>query len=524
MSAPVLVAGEWINSVGKETFQAINPSTTEPLEASYPISPWSEIDAVLNAAVEAAPELREAPAPVRANFLDRFADRIDEAADEIVELAHAETGLPVTPRLKAVELPRTSGQLRQAAEAARSGSWAMPTIDSATNIRSVLEPLGPVVTFAPNNFPFAINAAAGCDLASAIAVGAPLIAKGHPSHPGTTKRFAELALEVLKESELPEASIQLLYHMSPEDGLKLVADPRVGATSFTGSRAGGLALKAAADAVGNPIYLEMSSINPVFILPGALDERIDAIANEFGTSCLMGAGQFCTNPGIVVLPSGEYADAFLDNVCEHFRAAPVSTMLNKGVQTGCAAAIEKLIAAGAELVVGGSTGGGKGFCYENTILRVSAEKFLSDPEAFQTEAFGNTSLFVFAASDEEMLKIAESCEGNLTGCIYSHGCGEDDRLYDVLEPVLRQRVGRLLNDKMPTGVAVSPAMNHGGPYPASGHPGFTSIGIPASLQRFAKLTCYDNVRPHRLPALLKDENPLGAWRYVDGRWTQLPLT
>ena len=218
----------------------------------------------------------------------------------------------------------------------------------------------------------------------------------------------------------------------------------------------------------------------------------------------MGTGQFCTNPGLVVLPPGEHAEAFIESVAQGFRDAAVGTMLSGGVQRNLEAGLKTLVDAGAETVAGGESGAGNGFCHPNTLLRVSGSKFLADPETLQTEAFGNASLIVTADSTEQTVQIAESLEGNLTGCIYSHTGGADDGLYDQIAPALRQRVGRLLNDKMPTGVAVSAAMNHGGPFPATGHPGFTAVGMPASIRRFTMLQCYDNVRPHRLPAMLRD--------------------
>ncbi|HEX6986618.1 MAG TPA: aldehyde dehydrogenase family protein, partial [Planctomycetaceae bacterium] len=294
----------------------------------------------------------------------------------------------------------------------------------------------------------------------------------------------------------------------------------IGATGFTGSRPGGVALKEAADRAGKPIYLEMSSINPVFVLPGALAERLDAIADEFTASCLMGAGQFCTNPGLVVLPAGEPGEAFAAAVARRCENAPVGTMLAEGVQRGFLDGVETLRKAGAEVVTGGAAGGGKGYCARNTLLKVTGEQFLADPHTLQTELFGNGSLFVLADGIDEMLAVIDALEGNLTGCVYSDTKGGDDALYDRIAPALRTKVGRLLNDKMPTGVAVSPAMNHGGPFPATGHPGFTAVGIPAAIHRFARLASYDNVRPHRLPPLLRDENPTGAWRYVDRQWTR----
>lgn len=516
---PVLIDGRWRASTGGKTFRAVNPATTEPLE-EYPVSPWEEVEAAIDAAFEASRQLRNAPGERFAAFLERYADNIEARGGEFVEAAHTETALPVSPRLKDAELPRTTNQLRQAATAAREGSWAVPTIDTRNGIRSVYEPLGPAVVIGPNNFPFAFNSAAGGDFAAAAAAGNPVIAKGHPSHPRTTTLFAEAAFDAVRATGLPPAFVQLIYRTSREDGLKLVSHPKVGATGFTGSRPGGIALKEAADRAGKPIYLEMSSINPVFFLPGALEERANALADEFTASCLMGSGQFCTNPGLVVLPAGKAGEGFVAAVAERFGRAPVGTLLGDNVQRSFVDAVGTLRKAGAEVVTGGEAGGGRGYSVRNTLLRTTAKAFTRDPHAFQTEVFGNGSLVVLADGPEEMAAVIGVLEGNLTGSLYSDTKGSDDAVYDQIAPALRAKVGRLLNDKMPTGVAVSPAMNHGGPFPATGHPGFTAVGIPGSIHRFARLACYDNVRPHRLPPLLRDENPTGAWRYVDGQWTR----
>jgi len=458
-----------------------------------------------------------------AKFLTRFAERIEARKSEIVETAHAETALPKSPRLMEVELPRTTGQLRQAAAAALEGSWALPTIDTKLNIRSFLGPLGPVLVFGPNNFPFAYNGVAGGDFAAAIAAGNPVIAKAHPCHPNTTRLLAEEALAALGESGLPPATVQMIYNIAPEDGLRWVADPRLGAVGFTGSRAAGMKLKAAADAVGKPIYLEMSSLNPVVILPGALAERGAKIMEEFTGSCLMASGQFCTSPGLTILFASNEAEQFIAGVKAKLEGTTPPTLLSSGVARNLAASVKTLQAAGAELVTGGLPLTGNRFA--NTLLRVSGEKFLSSPEKLQTEAFGNASLAVVVRDAGEAAAVINHLEGNLTGGIYSDAGGSDDALYGKLAPLLRTRVGRLLNDKMPTGVAVSPAMNHGGPFPATGHPGFTAVGIPASLRRFAALHCYDNVRPARLPDALQNKNPNGImWRLVDGNWSQGDVT
>ncbi len=517
----VLIDGKWRVSSGSQIFQSVNPATRLPLPREYPVSPWAEVEQAILAAARAAREVRDVPGEVFAKFLERFAERIDARSGEFIATANQETGLPVEPRLKIAELPRTTNQLRQAAAAARDGGWSMPTIDTKNNIRSRLAAIGPVVVFGPNNFPFAFNSAAGGDFAAAVAAGNPVIAKGHSSHPSTTRLFAEEAFEAVKESGLPPAFVQLIYRTSHEDGCRLVSHPAIGACGYTGARATGLVLKEAADRVGKPIYLELSSINPICVLPGALTERSDELAAEFTTSCLMGTGQFCTNPGLVLLLAGPQTDAFVNAVRAKFESAPIGTMLSEGVLRNFEAGIQSIVAAGAEVLAGGQAGGGNGFSFRNTLLKVSGDKFLANTHAMQTEAFGNSSLFVIAKDEAQLLTILESLEGNLTGAIYSSTAGEDDALYSRIEPALRVRVGRLINDKMPTGVAVSPAMNHGGPFPATGHPGFTAVGIPASMRRFAMLQCYDGVRQPRLPADLQDKNPRpGLWRSIDGQWTQ----
>jgi 2,5-dioxopentanoate dehydrogenase len=517
----VLIAGEWRASNASGTFHPHNPATGQPLPEEYPVSAWADCDAALAAASRAAEDLQRLGAEPVARFLNRFADRIDARKQELAELAHIESGLPFAPRLADVELPRTSGQLRQAAAAALEGSWALPTIDTKLNIRSALAPIGPVVVFGPNNFPFAFSGVAGGDFAAAIAAGNPVIAKGHPVHPGTARLLAEEARAAVDESGLPPATVQLLYRTDAASGLKLVSDSRTGASGFTGSRSAGLKLKAAADAAGKPIYVELSSANPVIVLPGALLERGDILADELAGSCLLGGGQFCTNPGLVLLLAGGRTEEFIGALKQKFEAGATPPLLSEPLVAGLTESIARWRSAGAQLLAGGTAIPPPGWRHANSLLRVTGAQFLAEPEALQIEAFGSASLLVVAENAAELAKVLGQLEGNLTGSIYSDSGGADDGLYEELAPRLRTRVGRLLNDKMPTGVAVSPAMNHGGPFPATGHPGFTAVGIPASLRRFATLQCYDNVRPHRLPPSLRDRNPNGRmWRLVDLRWTQ----
>jgi NADP-dependent aldehyde dehydrogenase len=519
----VLIAGQWKDSNQPvETFRAVNPADKTELPGIFPVSGTEDIDALLQAGKEASLALHSAEPDDIARFLEEIALNIEACGDELVERANLETALPVEPRLRTVELPRTTGQLRKGAAAARDRSWCRATIDTESNIRSKYGPLGgPVAIFGPNNFPFAFNSISGGDFVAAIAAGNPVIAKANPGHPGTTKILAEAVFKALESSGLPAATVQLFYHTTPDLGFRLVSHESIGAAAFTGRKASGLKLKEAADRAGKPIYLEMSSLNPVFVLPGAIRERSQEIAGELFTACSLGAGQFCTNPGLVIVQKGEEAESFIQRVAEQFSQYAPGVLLTPDGPRSIAAALQAVTAAGAEIMVGGSEGPGPGFSYANTLLRASGDAFLRNPAALQTEAFGTVSLVVVAQNRQQMIEIASGLEGNLTGCIYSDTQGGDDEGYFAVEPILRSRVGRLLNDKMPTGVAVVASMNHGGPFPATGHPGFTAVGIPASMLRFAALHCYDNVRPQRLPLELMDRNPTGKmWRMIDGGWTQ----
>ncbi|MBN1818541.1 MAG: aldehyde dehydrogenase (NADP(+)) [Sedimentisphaerales bacterium] len=519
----VLIAGKWRESQNPvDHFNAVDPAKKQKLPEIYPVSGTNEVVEAIEAGKKAAVELRNIPRENFALFLESFADRIDANADELVVIANLETALPKEPRLRNGELPRTTDQLRKAAKAARELNWCHATIDSPINIRSKMGPLdGPVAVFGPNNFPFAFNSIAGGDFAAAVAAGNPVIAKANTGHPGTTLVFARLAFDAVVETGLPPATVQMLYRTPPELGLQLVSHPDIGASAFTGSKTAGLKLKAAADKAGKPIYLEMSSVNPVFILPRAVEERFDEIATELFGSCALGAGQFCTNPGLMILQKSDLTEQFIRTLAEIFDNNRPGVLLSPQGPDGIGAAVEILKSAGAEVIAGGNTVEDEGYRFANTLLRVDGKTFISNPLALQTEAFGTASLIVVADDFRQMKEVASVMEGNLTGCIYSHTQGKDDTDYTILEPELRPKVGRLLNDKVPTGVAVVSSMNHGGPYPATGHPGFTAVGLPASMLRFAALYCYDNVRPNRLPIELQDKNPTGSmWRLIDGEWTQ----
>lgn len=524
---PVLIEGRLRPSSAPDgIFRAVSPLTGEPFGAEFPVSSLEELELAVRAGARAAAELRELPPEVRADFFENYADLIERHAGELVEIAHRETGLSKEPRLLKVELPRTTGQLRMAAEAARDRSWCRAVIDSRAGLRSMFEPLGgPVLIFGPNNFPFAYNAISGGDFAAALAAGNPVLAKAHPLHPGTSQLLAESASEAAARSGLPAATIQMVYHFNDETGVRLVAHPLVAAAGFTGSRPAGLRLKESADRAGKPFYAEMSGVNPVVILPGALDERPEALAKEFFKSCTLGAGQFCTKPGLIILVKGRGGDKFIDCAASLFNSASPGILVGRKALEALVLSVDGMRSHGAEIIAQGGPGEGPAFLFAPTLLRVSGSAFLRSPRDLESEAFGSASLLVIVENIEELRSVVSALEGSLTGAIYSRYGDADETTYKEIEPLLRQKVGRFLNDRMPTGVAVSPAMNHGGPFPATGHPGFTAVGIPFSLLRFAALRCYDGVRPHRLPPELQDRNPNGRmWRLIDGEWTRRDLS
>jgi alpha-ketoglutaric semialdehyde dehydrogenase len=513
----VLIDGRWRAADATDHFRSLDPSTGDELWA-FPVSAWADLDKALDAGALAYRGIQAAGADVIANFLDDFADRLEASGDELLDTAARETALPRRPRIEDIELPRTVNQMRQAATAARERSWTTPVLSPASRIASRLGPLpGVAVIFGPNNFPLAFNSVSGGDSVAALATGHPILAKANPGHPETTRLLAMIGMDAARAAGLPDATIQVVYACDNEDGLRLVADDRVACTAFTGSFAAGSRLKAAADAAGALIHLEMSAVNPVVVLPGAWSERGEEIAEELADSILAGTGQFCTNPGLLLSVGEEATRGLREGLATRLGNRPAGTLLGAGVAANLRAAQTELRDAGARLVVEGPAGAGA-CSVPNMLLEVSATAFLAAPDRLAGEAFGNSSLLVTCADEAEAVACLSQLRGNLTGTIYS-SLDLDGPAYAAVEPVLRERVGRLLNDKVPTGVAVDPAMNHGGPYPSSGHPGFTAVGIPASLRRFGALQSYDNVPGERLPEELRPDNPLGIQRCVDGVWT-----
>ena len=525
---PVLIAGAWRASHdARASFHAFDPTSGVEIGPEFPRSGAADIEAALVAASAVAADLAACEPECIAAFLETYAAAIDADAETLANLAHAETALPRESRLIEIELPRTTNQLRQAAQAARTSSWTQPTIDTQAGLRSHFAPLAkPVVIFGPNNFSFAFNAVAGSDFASAIAARNPVIAKAHPAHPATSKRLAALAHHAVRAAGLPASSVQMLYDFDHALGANLAGDARVGAIAFTGSRAGGLALKAAADAAGVPIYAQMSSVNPVFLLPGALAERSAELAQEFFASCTLGSGQLCTKPGIVVVPHGADGDAFVAAASALFAAAPAGVLFSQDVLDRFRRGLAMLEDVAVRVLARGASGVGPGYRAAPTLLGIDdVQHFLYAAYALLMEVFGPASLIVRVRDVGEMVAVAQVLDGNLTGTVYTNkqsSIDDDDAM--LIARALRPRVGRLIGNKMPTGVVVSAAMHHGGPYPSTSHSGFTAVGMPAAIRRFAALHCYDNVPYNLLPTDLRDTNPLGLQRLVDGLWTTNGIT
>jgi 2,5-dioxopentanoate dehydrogenase len=517
---PILVAGRWRPATAAATFQAFDPATATAREAVWPVSTWADCDEALDAAVAAGAELARLPAERIAAFLECFAARLEARGEALVAAAHAETGLAVKPRLTDVELPRTLDQLRQAAGSAREQTWRMAMLDTAKNIRAACFGIGPVVVFPPANFPLAYGCVTGGDMAAAIAAGNPVIAKAHPGHPTVSRLAAEEALQAARETGLPAATVQLIHGLDNADGERLVADPRVGATGFTGSEAAGRKLFAAASAAGKVIWVEMGSINPVVLLPGALAERGGEIAGELTTSVTGSAGQFCTKPGLVFYVGDAAGAAFTAAVTEKFAAIGPQVLLSAAGCSRLSGGIEGLVKAGATLLAGQAAAAGPA-SHVPTLLEVAGSDLVARPESFVVEAFGNATLLVRCASLAELAQAITCAHGSLGASLYSAKDGRDDTAFAEIAAFLLARAGRVIENRMPTGLAVTPAMQHGGPWPSAAPPFFSAVGLPWSILRFARRICFDGWTESRLPEIVRDAAPAGnPWRYVDRAWVR----
>lgn len=508
-----------------EVFHATNPTNGETLEPGFAAATSEEVERAAQLAHEAFAKYSQTSGRERAAFLRKIAANIEANAAEIIDRAERETALNKV-RLQG-ETARTCGQLRLFAQLVEEGSWVGARVDRPDpdrkplpkpDLRSMLRPLGPVVVFGASNFPLAFSVAGG-DTASALAAGNPVMVKAHSAHPGTGELVGQAVLKAVRDSNLPEGTFSLLFGGGNKIGTALMKHPHVKAGGFTGSRKAGRSLMDIAAARPEPIpfYAEMSSTNPVFILPGALRERRDAIAAGLHASFTLGAGQFCTKPGMVFIPEGADISEFvgkLQRLVEesapfHLLTGVIRSSYDAGLDSRKCKSTVKL-AAKKSIVDSSSSAVGA------ALLETDAQSFLKDPELSQ-EIFGPTTLLVRYSNREEVLKASRELEGHLTATI--HGTEQDLRDFADLIAILEQKVGRLVFNGFPTGVEVSYAMVHGGPYPSTSDGRSTSVGTQA-IFRFTRLVCYQGFPEAALPDALKENNPLGIWRLVDGEMTK----
>jgi 2,5-dioxopentanoate dehydrogenase len=509
-------------------FYAINPTNSERLQPGFIPATAEEIERSVCLAAAAFESYQRASGRDRGVFLRTIAAKIESIATEVIERAGLETALP-QGRLQA-ETARTCAQLRLFAQVAEEGSWVNARIDPAdphrkpapkSDIRSMLRPLGPVVVFGASNFPLAFSVAGG-DTASALAAGNTVIVKAHPAHPGTSELVGRAVQESVRKCGLPEGVFSLLFDSGTQVGIALIQHPMVKAGGFTGSHAGGRALMDIAASRPEPIpfYAEMGSTNPVFVLPGALRERAENIAAGLYKSFTMGAGQFCTKPGMLFLPQGSDAAAFAGKLRQLVGESAPFHLLTKTIHSAYHSAIGKRRAGTAvKLLAESPVTSTAGFAAHSAIYETNAESFLSSD--LQAEIFGPTTLLVEHSSRDQVLAIARSLKGHLTATI--HGTEEDLREFADLVAILETKVGRLIFNGFPTGVEVTHAMVHGGPYPATSDGRSTSVGSQA-IFRFTRPVCYQGFPDGALPDELKDANPLRIWRLLNGEMSRDPAT
>lgn len=497
---------------GSDTFHGVDATTQAILEPAFTEATSNEIEAAALGAETAFRTFSHTNGKERAAFLEAIATEIESLGDDLLQRGHQETGLPLA-RLTG-ERGRTCAQLRLFAGVARDGNWVDARIDPALpdrkplprpDVRRMLRPIGPVAVFGSSNFPLAFSVAGG-DTASALATGNTVVVKAHPAHPGTSELVAEAIIKAVARCKLPPEVFSLVHGRRPETSIALVGHRAIQAVGFTGSHRAGRALFDAACSRSHPIpvFAEMSSVNPVFVLPAALRASGAAIAEGLKNSFTLGVGQFCTKPGVVFGIASPEWEAFIDTFVTRAKTVPAGTMLHAGIATAFASSLQEL-----EQVTWLERGA-------VAVARVTSAQFQSDPTLAQ-ERFGPFTLLVTTGSFEEMTSLAAGFEGQLTSTI--HATGTDMALAATLVRFLERNAGRVLLNGFPTGVEVCHAMNHGGPYPATTDSRFTSVGT-AALLRFTRPVCYQDFPDSLRPDALKDVNPLGLLRLVDGKATR----
>ena len=508
-------------SASGNTFRAFDPTTGEAVEPDFHSANENELNRAASLADGARIPYGNLPGKTRALFLRTIADNIEALGDTLIERASLETALP-NQRFVG-ERARTCGQLRMFADLLDEGSWVDARVDHAIpdrqpipkpDVRSMLKPLGPVAVFCASNFPLAYSVAGG-DTASALAAGCPVIVIAHIAHPGTAELVGSALMEAAKSTGMPEGVFSLLFASGYEIGQALVKHAAIKAVGFTGSRRGGRALMdiAAARPEPIPVYTEMSSVNPTFFLPGAIEERGEGLASGLHASVTGGAGQFCTKPGLIFLPQSDATSGFVSQFKTQIEGTPSSPLLTGGIQKSYNDASATREAEVEDYFVK-SEGDLPGFAVNPSVFETTAIEFLNTPD-LNEEIFGPTTLLIKSQSKEDLLEIARSLEGQLTASV--HGTEEDLNEYADLIAILETKVGRLIFNGFSTGVEVCPSMVHGGPYPATSDSRSTAVGSRA-ITRFARLVCFQNFPDSALPDELKESNPLDLWRMVDGEF------
>jgi NADP-dependent aldehyde dehydrogenase len=518
------IAGEMVIGqtafMGREgTIKALDPARNVEIEPPFGLASAADLDRACRLAEQAFDSYRETGLEQRAQFLEAIAQNILDLGPTLIERAMLESGLPQA-RLEG-ERARTVGQLRLFAKVVRDGLFLDATLDTAlpdrvpprSDLRMRKIGVGPVAIFGASNFPLAFSVAGG-DTASALAAGCPVVVKAHPAHLGTSELVAKAVMKAVARCQLPEGVFSLVIGAGVQIGQDLVSHPAIKAVGFTGSRPGGLALMriAAQRAEPIPVYAEMASINPVFLLPGALQTGAVRIAQGYVESLVQGSGQFCTNPGLVIALDSPELNQFVDAAAAAVKAKNGTTMLTPGIHQAYEAGVSKLQSVAGVAAVAQGGAGGTACAAVPGIYQTDAATFLAKAE-LHAEIFGPTSLLVRCRDSAEMQQIAEHVEGQLTSTV--HATEQDRALATQLMPTLERKAGRVLFNGFPTGVEVAHAMVHGGPFPSTSDPRTTSVGASA-IDRFLRPVCYQDVPAWLLPAALANGNPLGLPRLVDG--------
>lgn len=514
-----------ITASGNDPFQAINPAGNHLLPEIFYNASSGEINAAAAKAAGAFAAYQQKTALEKAAFLDAIADEMIAMGDALIDRAAAESGLPVA-RLTG-ERGRTTGQLKMFAQLLREGSWVQACIETAIpdrqplpkpDLRRMMEPVGPAVVFGASNFPFAYSAAGG-DTASALAAGCPVIVKAHPSHPGTDELVSQAIISAAKKTTMPDG-VYSMVHCDNERAIQLVTNPHIKAVGFTGSRKGGMALFNAAVNRPEPIpvYAEMSAVNPVIILPGATASNAVSIANGLAASVTLGVGQFCTNPGLILMVNDANTAFFLQTLAAAIEKTLPATMLSKGICSNYENGVARLKNNLAVTVLSSGTATASAEKTEAVpyVFTVQQQDFIADA-SLSAEVFGPATTVVLCNSIHEMEAALKTMEGQLTATV--HAAATDEAALGTIITLMKEKAGRLIFGGFPTGVEVCDAMVHGGPFPATTDGRTTSVGTPA-IQRFVRPVSYQNFPQHLLPDALKDNNPLHILRQINGAYTK----